>query len=138
MINVADQQAQLIEDLCFIEDVQERLSAVVQRHAKAALPPEDKVDTYRVPGCVSSVWLVPSLQDGACHFGFDAEFLAQAIRHGFVVADAPMPVKYFKEASSIGFMPSVRYGFVNLKAAWLFTLSRLGIRFKLFAPRAKA
>jgi len=73
MINVADQQAQLIEDLCFIEDVQERLSAVAQRHAKAALPPEDKVDTYRVPGCVSSVWLVPSLQDGACHFGFDAE-----------------------------------------------------------------
>ncbi|MFN7590793.1 MAG: glycosyltransferase family 2 protein [Planctomycetota bacterium] len=71
-------------------------------------------------------------------FGFDAEFLAQAIRHGFVVADAPMPVKYFKEASSIGFMPSVRYGFVNLKAAWLFTLSRLGIRFRLFAERAKA
>jgi cysteine desulfuration protein SufE len=73
MINVADQQAQLIEDLCFIEDVQERLSAVVQRHAKAVLPPEDKVDAHRVPGCVSSVWLVPSLRDGACHFGFDAE-----------------------------------------------------------------
>ena len=73
MINVADQQAQLIEDLCFIEDVQERLSAVVQRHAKATLPSEDKVDAHRVPGCVSSVWLVPSLRDGACHFGFDAE-----------------------------------------------------------------
>ena len=73
MINVADQQAQLIEDLSFIEDVQERLSAVVQRHAKATLPSEDKVDAHRVPGCVSSVWLVPSLRDGACHFAFDAE-----------------------------------------------------------------
>lgn len=73
MINVADQQARLIEDLGFIEDVQERLSAVVQRYAKVALPPEDKVDAHRVRGCVSSVWLVPSMQDGACHFGFDAD-----------------------------------------------------------------
>lgn len=73
MIRVADQQAQLIEDLGFIEDVQERLSAVMQRYAKATLPPELKVDVHRVHGCVSSVWLVPSLRDGACHFGFDAE-----------------------------------------------------------------
>ena len=70
-------------------------------------------------------------------FGFDAQFLAQAIKHGFTVADAPMPVKYFKEASSIGFLPSVRYGIDNLKAAAMFTLSRLGLRFRLFAARAK-
>ena len=60
-------------------------------------------------------------------FGFDAQFLAQAIRHGFVVADGPMPVKYFKEASSIAFIPSVRYGLINLKAAAMFTLSKLTI-----------
>lgn len=71
-------------------------------------------------------------------FGFDAQFLAQAIHHGFVVADAPMPVKYFKEASSIGFLPSVRYGLDNLKAAAQFTLARLGLRFRLFARRAGA
>ncbi len=68
-------------------------------------------------------------------FGFDAQFLAQAIRHGFTVADAPMPVKYFKEASSIGFLPSVRYGIDNLKAAAQFLLSRIGFRFRRFAPR---
>ena len=73
MSSVADQQARLIEDLGFIEDVQERLSAVVQRYAKVALPAEHKVDAHRVRGCVSSVWLVPSIQDGACHFGFDAD-----------------------------------------------------------------
>jgi len=71
-------------------------------------------------------------------FGFDAQFLAQAIRHGFVVADAPMPVKYFKEASSIRFLASVRYGLVNLKAAAMFTLARLGVRFRMFAPRSAA
>jgi glycosyltransferase involved in cell wall biosynthesis len=68
-------------------------------------------------------------------FGFDAQFLAQAIWHGFTIADAPMPVKYFKEASSIGFWPSVRYGIDNLKAAMQFTLRRLGIRFARFEPR---
>jgi glycosyltransferase involved in cell wall biosynthesis len=68
-------------------------------------------------------------------FGFDAQFLAQAIRRGFVVADGPMPVKYFKEASSIAFFPSVRYGLINVKAAAMFTLSRLGVPFRMFAPR---
>ena len=68
-------------------------------------------------------------------FGFDAQFLAQAIHHGFTVADAPMPVKYFKEASSIGFLPSVRYGIDNLRAAAAFTLARIGFRFRGFAPR---
>lgn len=71
-------------------------------------------------------------------FGFDAQFLAQAIRHGFTVADAPMPVKYFKEASSIGFLPSVRYGIDNLKAAAQFTLSRIGFRFRIFVPRGSS
>lgn len=71
-------------------------------------------------------------------FGFDAQFLAQAIKHGFRVADAPMPVKYFKEASSIGFLPSVRYGIDNLKAAAKFTLSRFGLRFAMFRLRDAA
>jgi len=70
-------------------------------------------------------------------FGFDAQFLAQAIRHGFVVADGPMPVKYFKEASSIAFLPSVRYGLINLKAAAMFALSRVGVPFRMFRPRAE-
>ena len=70
-------------------------------------------------------------------FGFDAQFLAQAIRHGFVVADGPMPVKYFKEASSIAFLPSVRYGLINLKAAAMFTLSKLGLSIRMFRPRGE-
>ena len=60
-------------------------------------------------------------------FGFDAEFLAQAMYHRFTVADAPMPVKYFKEASSIKFWPSVSYGLDNLKVACLYLLARIGL-----------
>jgi glycosyltransferase involved in cell wall biosynthesis len=65
-------------------------------------------------------------------FGFDAQFLAQAIWFGFKVADAPMPVRYFKEASSIRFWPSVKYGIENLRIATRYMLRKLGIRQTLF------
>lgn len=71
-------------------------------------------------------------------FGFDAQFLAQAIAHGFRIADAPMPVRYFKEASSIRFWPSVRYGLVNLKVALQYLAHRIGFRLARFAPRRGA
>lgn len=68
-------------------------------------------------------------------FGFDAQFLAQSRWFGFKIANAPMPVRYFKEASSIRFWPSVRYGFVNLHAAFFYTLRKIGIRSKWFEKR---
>ncbi len=42
-------------------------------------------------------------------FAFDAELLAQAVYHGFRLGDAPMPVRYFSEASSIGFRDGAIY-----------------------------
>ena len=65
-------------------------------------------------------------------FGFDAQFLAQARWFDFRIANAPMPVRYFKEASSIRFWPSVRYGLINLQAAGLYMLRRVGIRSRMF------
>jgi glycosyltransferase involved in cell wall biosynthesis len=52
-------------------------------------------------------------------FAFDSEFLVQAAFQGFRIGDAPVPVRYFSEASSIGFVGSLRYG---LKTLW--TLAR--------------
>ncbi len=68
-------------------------------------------------------------------FAFDAQFLAQAVWFGFRVADAPMPVRYFKEASSIAFWPSVRYGLGNLRVSAQYLLARMGLRSSLFQPR---
>ncbi len=65
-------------------------------------------------------------------FAFDAQFLAQAVWFGFRVADAPMPVRYFKEASSIGFWPSVRYGLGNIRVSAMYLLAKLGFRVDLF------
>jgi cysteine desulfuration protein SufE len=72
-MTVSEKQSLLIEDLRIIEDVQERLSAVASRAAKRSLPPDLRVSDHRVAGCVSSVWLVPELREGRCHFAFDAD-----------------------------------------------------------------
>ena len=60
-------------------------------------------------------------------FSFDSEFLAQAAYHGFRIGDAPVPVRYFPEASSIGFWGSVRYGLKTLAVLTRYLLDRWGI-----------
>ena len=49
-------------------------------------------------------------------FVFDSQFLVQAVFFGFRLADVPVPVRYFKEASSISFLRSMRYGTLTLWA----------------------
>jgi glycosyltransferase involved in cell wall biosynthesis len=72
-------------------------------------------------------------------FVFDTQFLAQAIHFDFRLADVPVPVRYFKEASSINFKRSVRYGFATLRTLGQYWLNRLGVwRSRLFAPKADA
>lgn len=71
---MTDRQQQLLDDLNLIEDAQERLTIVVDRARKLApLPETQRTDEYRVPGCVSQVWLVSELSDGRCHFHCDAD-----------------------------------------------------------------
>jgi len=47
-------------------------------------------------------------------FVFDTQFLAQAVHFGFRLADIPVPVRYFDEASSINFKRSTIYGIRTL------------------------
>ena len=47
-------------------------------------------------------------------FVFDSELLAQAVHFGFRIGDVPVPVRYFKEASSISFKRSMKYGCATL------------------------
>jgi glycosyltransferase involved in cell wall biosynthesis len=70
-------------------------------------------------------------------FVFDSEFLAQAAWFGFRIGDAPVPCRYFKEASSIRLGASTVYGLKTLAVLAKFWLQRLRLaRFAIFTPRA--
>lgn len=70
-------------------------------------------------------------------FVFDTQFLVQAVHFGFRLADVPVPVRYFDEASQINFRRSTKYGLETLKAVAQFWLHRLGLwRNRLFQPNA--
>jgi len=65
---------QLVEELAVLDDSQERLSLIVDRAKRVPhLPASERTDANRVRGCVSVVWLVGEIRDGACHFRADAE-----------------------------------------------------------------
>lgn len=60
-------------------------------------------------------------------FAFDQQFLVQAVAYGFRIGDVPVPVRYMKEASSISFRRSLRYGFGGLGAIGSYWLCKWGV-----------
>lgn len=63
-------------------------------------------------------------------FVFDNEMLAQIIWRRHIIAEVSCPTLYFKEASSINFRRSVKYGLGCLRVSLLFRLARM----KLIRP----
>ena len=61
-------------------------------------------------------------------FVFDNEMLVQAVAFGFHIGEISCPTKYFPEASSISFWPSVRYGMGVLATVGKFVLHRTGVK----------
>lgn len=63
---------------------------------------------------------------------FDNEIIAQIFYSGCEIAEITCPTRYFKEASSINFVRSVKYGLGVLKVSVLYRLHKWGIiRYKL-------
>lgn len=60
-------------------------------------------------------------------FVFDSEFLIQAVNFGFRIGTVPVPVRYFKEASSIDFINSTFYGLKTLLTLFKFILAKAKI-----------
>ncbi len=55
-------------------------------------------------------------------FVFDSQVLFQIVKKGFKIGELPVPVRYFKESSSINFYRSLKYGIQTLRLAvkyWL-------------------
>jgi glycosyltransferase involved in cell wall biosynthesis len=75
------------------------------------------------------------LERNSDDFVFDNEMLAQAVMFNFRIGEVSCPTKYFKEASSINFRRSVRYGLGVLGVTVKFFLHKVGIiRSRLFQP----
>lgn len=56
-------------------------------------------------------------QDFSNDFVFDSQLLFAVIKKGYTIGEIPVPVRYFKEASSINLKRSLKYGFQTLVIA---------------------
>src|SRR5690606_29269382 len=66
-------------------------------------------------------------------FVFDNEMASQIVMKGFKIGEVTCPTKYFKEASSINFKRSVKYGFGVLRVSFTHRLHKWGVlRSKLY------
>lgn len=75
------------------------------------------------------------LEKNSDDFVFDNQMLAQILWTGTFIAEVSCPTKYFKEASSINFRRSCKYGFGCLWTALLFRLGKIGmVKPRLFEP----
>lgn len=68
------------------------------------------------------------LDNNSDDFVFDNQMLAQIVWLGYTVAEVSCPTKYFKEASSINFSRSMKYGFGCLRTALEFRLAKSRLR----------
>jgi glycosyltransferase involved in cell wall biosynthesis len=67
------------------------------------------------------------LEENSDDFVFDNQMLAQVIYFGYRIGEVSCPVRYFAEASSIGFGRSLVYGLGVLETSIRFRLNRWGM-----------
>lgn len=71
-------------------------------------------------------------------FVFDNQVIAQCVMSGFRIGEISCPTSYFKEASSISFRRSVRYGLGVITTTAKFTAHKLGItKSRMFASAGR-
>ena len=67
------------------------------------------------------------LGENSNDFVFDNEMITQLIFFDYKIGEISCPAKYFEDASSIGLVSSIRYGFGVLRTTALFLISKSGI-----------
>ena len=70
-------------------------------------------------------------------FIFDNEMIALMFYKNYNIGEISCPTKYFKEASSINFMRSCKYGFGVLGVSVKYIFAKLGLKSKIFKDDAK-
>lgn len=70
-------------------------------------------------------------------FIFDNQMLALLFYNDFKIGELSCPTKYFKEASSINFGRSCKYGFGVLSTSMEYRLAKMGFKSKIFKDDAQ-
>jgi len=68
-----------------------------------------------------------NLEADSDDFVFDNQMIAQIFYAGYEIAEITCPTKYFKEASSINFKRSCKYGLGVLATSFKYLLAKIGI-----------
>jgi len=78
------------------------------------------------------------LEENSDDFVFDNQMLAQAVYFNHRVGEISCPTKYFAEASSISFLPSVRYGLGVLATTMAYFLQKRNwADFRIFGVKGR-
>lgn len=72
------------------------------------------------------------LEDCSDDFIFDNQMLALILYNKFKIGEISCPTKYFKEASSINFARSCKYGIEVLFVSLKYRLAKMGLKINLF------
>jgi cysteine desulfuration protein SufE len=73
-MTLEEKQAALIEEITLIPDAYERLGYIVERGKKATGLTDDlHIDSFKIQGCMSQLWVVPEFKDGRCFFHSDSD-----------------------------------------------------------------
>lgn len=73
-MTLEEKKQRLVEDFSLIEDPHERLGYIIDIGKSAeGLDDALKTDQYRIEGCISNLWLVPSMEEGKCVFRADSD-----------------------------------------------------------------
>ena len=70
-------------------------------------------------------------------FIFDNEMIELLFYNKYNIGELSCPTKYFKEASSINFVRSCKYGLGVLAVSLKYRLAKMGLKSKIFKPDAK-
>ena len=73
-MDLKEKQAALIEELTLIPDAYERLGYIVERGKNAKGLSEDlRIDSFKIEGCMSQLWIVPAFKDDRCTYRSDSD-----------------------------------------------------------------
>ena len=73
-MNLEEKESALVEEITLIPDAYERLGHIVElgKNAKG-LSADLQIDSFKIEGCLSQLWVVPEYKKGRCYFRSESD-----------------------------------------------------------------